>query len=162
MHFSADPDARWLKKGSKSTLGDKGFARADEDGYIGRVHTTPANQAESPQFATMIAGARARRVLADRAHASRANRDAPRGKHRDGSMRKPARGRPPRPSEKRVTRLIPKHRFRVEPCFATLKRDPGRERIEYRDRSRPIDHGKMRADQGAGPVTLGIDTSFQT
>ncbi|MCY3984688.1 MAG: transposase [Roseovarius sp.] len=28
MHFSADPDARWVKKGSKSTLGHKAFARA--------------------------------------------------------------------------------------------------------------------------------------
>ncbi len=27
MHFSADPDARWVKKGSKSTLGYKAFAR---------------------------------------------------------------------------------------------------------------------------------------
>jgi IS5 family transposase len=58
MHFSADPDARWVKKGSKSTLGYKAFARADEDGYIDRVHTTPANQAESPHFATMIEGSK--------------------------------------------------------------------------------------------------------
>ncbi len=33
VHFSADPDARWVKKGSKSTLGFKGFARANEEGY---------------------------------------------------------------------------------------------------------------------------------
>jgi IS5 family transposase len=50
MHFSADPDARWVKKGAKSTLGYKGFARTDEEGFVDKVRTTPANQAEAPQF----------------------------------------------------------------------------------------------------------------
>ena len=53
MHFSADADARWVKKGSKSTLGYKGFARVDEEGFVDKVHTTPANRAESPAFGTM-------------------------------------------------------------------------------------------------------------
>ena len=30
--FSADHDARWIKKGRKSMLGYKGFARCDEEG----------------------------------------------------------------------------------------------------------------------------------
>lgn len=41
--------------------------------------------------------------------------------------------------------------------LTTLKRDLGKERIGHLDRSRLIDYGTMRADQGAGPVTLGID-----
>ena len=41
--------------------------------------------------------------------------------------------------------------------LATLKRDLGKERIGHLDRQKLIDYGKMRADQGAGPVTLGID-----
>src|SRR6056297_2765974 len=41
--------------------------------------------------------------------------------------------------------------------LTTLKRDPGKERIGHLDRQKLIDYGKMRADQGAGPVTLGID-----
>ncbi|MCZ7677039.1 MAG: IS5 family transposase [Roseovarius sp.] len=94
VRFSADPDARRVKKGSKSTLGYKGFARTDDEGFIERVHTTPANRAESPEFATMIEGARARRVLADKAYASKANRAALRGHDRDGIMRKAVRGRP--------------------------------------------------------------------
>ena len=65
VHFSADPDARWVKKGAKSTLGYKAFARTDENGFIDKVHTTPANRAESPQFATMIDGAKAQRMLAE-------------------------------------------------------------------------------------------------
>ena len=94
VHFSADPDARWVKKGSKSTLGYKGFARTDEEGFVTKVHTTPANKGESPEFATMIEGAKAGRVLADKAYASKANRASLRGKHRDGIMRKAARNRP--------------------------------------------------------------------
>jgi len=41
--------------------------------------------------------------------------------------------------------------------LATLKRDLGKEKIGHLDRSRLIDYGKMRAEQGAGPVILGID-----
>ncbi len=64
MYFSADPDARWVKKRAKSTLGYKAFARTDEEGFVGHVHTTPANKSESPEFGTMINGAKAQRVLA--------------------------------------------------------------------------------------------------
>lgn len=131
VRFSADPDARWVKKGAKSTLGFKGFTRADEEGYIDRVHTTPANKAESPEFDTMVEGAKAQRVLVDKAYASRANRVAIKGKHRDGSMRKAARGRPLRGSEKRFNKLISKRRFRVEQCFGTMKRLFGLHRARY-------------------------------
>ena len=122
LHFSADPDARWVKKGSKSTLGYKGFARTDEEGFVTKVHTTPANQGESPEFATMIDGAKAQRVLADKAYASKANRDMLRSRHRDGIMRKAVRGRPLRASEKRFNKLISKRRFRVEQCFGSMRR----------------------------------------
>lgn len=111
-----------MKKGSRSTLGYNGFARTDEDGFVDKVHTTPANRAESPEFATMIDGASAQRVLADKACAGRANRAALKGRHRDGIMRKAARGRPLRASEKRFNRLNSKQRFRVEQCFGTMKR----------------------------------------
>lgn len=131
VHFSADPDARWVKKGSKSTLGYKGFVRSDEEGYIDKVHATPANRSESPEFESMIEGAPAQRVLADKAYASRANRDALRGKHRDGIMRKAARNRPLRQSEKRFNKLISKRRFRVEQCFGTMKRLFGLDRARY-------------------------------
>ena len=131
LHFSADPDARWVKKGSKSTLGYKGFARTDEEGFVTKVHTTPANKGESPEFMTMIEGANAQRVLADKAYASKANRDLLRGRHRDGIMRKAVRGRPLRASEKRFNKLISKRRFRVEQCFGTMKRLFGLHRTRY-------------------------------
>jgi IS5 family transposase len=64
----ADPEAwPWVKKDGKSTLGYKGFARTDEDGFVDKVHTMPANRTEHPEFAQMIDGASAQRVLADKA-----------------------------------------------------------------------------------------------
>lgn len=131
LHFSADPDARWVKKGSKSTLGYKAFARSDEEGFIDRVHALPANRAESPEFGTLVEGAKAQRVLADKAYASKANREMLRGCHRDGIMRKAARGRPLRASEKRFNKLIARRRFRVEQCFGTMKRLFGLHRARY-------------------------------
>ena len=87
---------------------------------------TPANKGENPAFATMIDGAKAQRVLADKAYASKANRDMLRSRHRDGIMGKAGgkavRGRPLRASEKRFNRLISKRRFRVEHCFGSMKR----------------------------------------
>ncbi|MEL7000660.1 MAG: site-specific integrase [Pseudomonadota bacterium] len=41
--------------------------------------------------------------------------------------------------------------------LTTLKRDLGKEQIGHLDRQKLIDYGKIRAEQGAGPVTLGID-----
>lgn len=131
VNFSADPDARWIKKGSKSTLGYKAFARTDEEGFVDKVHTTPANRAESPEFGHMIEGAKAQRVLADKAYASKANRERLRNHHRDAIMRKAARNRPLRASEKRFNRLISKRRFRVEQCFGTMKRLFGLHRARY-------------------------------
>ena len=131
MHFSADPDARRVRKGSRSTLGCKAFVRTDEEGFVDKVHTTPANQAESPQSETMIEGASAQRVPADKACASKANRAGLHGKHRDGILRKAARNRPLRASEKRFNKLISKRRFRVEQCFGTMKRLFGLHRARY-------------------------------
>ena len=131
IYFSADPDARWLKKGSKCTLGCQAFAGTDEAGLVDRVHTTPANRAESPGFGTMIEGARAQRVLADKAYAGAANCSALRGRHRDGIMRKAVRNRPLRASGKRFNKRISKRRFRVEQCFGTMKCLFGLHRARY-------------------------------
>ena len=129
--YSADEEARWVKKGRKSTLGFKGFARTDEGGFVDKIHVPPANVGESPQFGTMIEGAKAQRVLADKAYASKANRAALKGKHRDGILHKAVRNRPLRQSQKRFNRMISKHRFRVEQCFGTMKRLFGLQRARY-------------------------------
>lgn len=129
--YSADHDATWVKKGSKSTLGFKGFARVDNQGFTERVHITPANRAESPEFGRMIEGAKAQAILADKAYAAKKNRELLAGKHRDGIMRKAARNRPLRASEKRFNHLISKTRFRVEQTFGTMKRLFGLHRARY-------------------------------
>ena len=95
VSYSADADARWVKKGGKSLLGYKAFARSDEEGFIDRVHATSANKGESPEFETMIRGARAGRVLADKAYASRKNREMlAAGHYKDGILHKATRGHP--------------------------------------------------------------------
>lgn len=141
VSLSADPDAKWVKKGGKSTLGYKGFARCDEEGFVDKVQVTPANAAESPEFETMIDGASAQRVMADKAYASKANRAALKGRHKDGIMRKAARGRPLRASEKRFNKLISKRRFRVEQVFGTAKRLFGLDRARYFGRAKT--HAQM-------------------
>ena len=70
----------------------------------------------------MIKRTKAQRVLADKAYASTANRDTLKGKHRDGILQKAVRARPLRQSEKRCTKLISKHCFRIDQCFGTMKR----------------------------------------
>lgn len=52
-------------------------------------------------------------------------------------------GKPPRRSKAATLRM--------------LKRDLGKYKIGHLDRQKLIDYGKARADQGAGPVSLGID-----
>ena len=79
----------------------------------------------------MIEGAKAQRIMADKAYASRVNREMLAGKHRDGIMRKAVRGHPLRASEKRFNKLISKRRFRVEQCFGTMKRLFGLHRARY-------------------------------
>ena len=95
------------------------------------IHTTPANVGQSPRFGTMIKGSKAQRILLDKAYASKANRGAVKGKHRDGILHKAVRGRPLRQSQKRFNRLISKQRFRVEQCFGTMKRLFGLHRARY-------------------------------
>jgi IS5 family transposase len=90
----------------------------DQEGL--KIHARQLGR--EPQFETMLKDAKARRVMADKAYASKANRASLCGKHRDGIMRKAARNRPLRASEKRFNRLISKRRFRVEQCSGTMKR----------------------------------------
>lgn len=51
---SADSDATWLKKGNKYHFGYKSFATTDEEGYIDKIKTIPANQSEINQMEDMV------------------------------------------------------------------------------------------------------------
>ena len=120
--FSAGHDARWIKTGRKSMSGHKGFARCDEQGFMDKIHTTPANLGVSPQVWNYDKRTKAQRGLADKAYASKANPAALRGKHRDGILHKAVRNRPLCPSQKRFSKRILKQRFGVAKCFDTMKR----------------------------------------
>ena len=79
----------------------------------------------------MRKGSDAQRVLADKAYASKANHAALRGKHRGGILHKAVRGRPPRPSQKRFSKLIPKQRFGDEQWFGKILLLFGLPRVRY-------------------------------
>ncbi|MBD0865667.1 MAG: hypothetical protein GDA36_08745 [Rhodobacteraceae bacterium] len=80
-HSSADTQARWIKKGSKSTPGYKGFVRPDE-ARTRKVSSTrptraPVNRAGDPRV--WYHGRRGEYTCEcrpDKAFASKANRDA--------------------------------------------------------------------------------------
>ena len=120
---SKDPDARWLKKGKKSYYGYKAFGVCDEEGYILETSVKPANQAECKELESLISDLKAKRVLADKAYASKANREYLKTQgFKDGILHKAARGKKLKDSQKRFNKLISKTRFVIEQCFGTLKR----------------------------------------
>ena len=122
--FSTDKDARWVKKGKKSVFGYKGFATVDEEGYINKTHTTPAHESEGKELDKMTDGIKAKRVSADKAYYSKANKELLKKKgFKDGLMiRTFGKGKKLRDSQKNFNKLISKHRFVVEQDFGTLKR----------------------------------------
>ena len=78
--------------------------------------------AKTHRFGAMRKGSDAQRVLADKAHASKANHADLRGQLRGDILQKTVRGRPLCPSQKRFNKLIPKQRFGVEQCFGKILR----------------------------------------
>ncbi len=121
--LSADPDARWLQKGSRCFFGTKGFIRTDGDGYVERVLARPANEGEAPHFPALVTGCTARRVLADKGLASAANRaHLAAADRKSGIMVRASRGHPLGVRQKQFNRLVARRRWVVEQAFGTLKR----------------------------------------
>ena len=69
----------------------------------------------------MRKGSDAQQVLAGKSYASKANHAALRGQLRGDILHKVVRSRPPRQSQKRFNKLIPKQRFGVEQWFGTMR-----------------------------------------
>jgi transposase, IS5 family len=122
--LSKDPDATWLKKGSRSYFGYKGFAVVDqEDGYIDQVHVTPAHQSEMTEFATVVKDRQDKRMYGDKGYSSTKNRDTLKEKGiKNGLMEKAKKNKPLTHWQKTFNQMVSKVRYRVEQCFGTLKR----------------------------------------
>jgi IS5 family transposase len=136
IYESADPDAKWLKKGSKSHFGYKLFLAADvEDGYATGIDVTPANRSETKHFAEFIEKIpckKGMRMYADKAYASKENREILQSKKlKDGLMEKAVRGRPLTARQKQKNRLISTRRYIVEQSYGTMKRILKFERASY-------------------------------
>lgn len=130
---SKDSDARWLKKGKKYYFGYKGFVRTDvEDGYIEKVKVTPAHEAEVNKLEDLMGESPGRRVYADKAYSSEANRQTLKeAQMRDAIMNKAVRGTPLSLRQKFRNKLISSRRFIVEQAFGTLKRKFRMARASY-------------------------------
>lgn len=118
---SSDPDATWLKKGSKSYFGYKSFATTDEEGFIDKTKTVPANESEINKLEDMIV--EANEFAGDKGYDSKGNREALRKKGiKTRIMYKKQKNKPMTIWQKRFNKAVSSKRFRVEQTFGTLKR----------------------------------------
>ena len=132
--YSADADARWLKKGKKSYFGYRSFVSVeDANGYIETIHVTPANVSESTQFETIVNQlSNVNEVLTDKGFTSKSNNELlGQKKMRSGLSKKASRGHPLTPLDKTFNKEIASRRFKVEQAFGTLKRLFGMSRARY-------------------------------
>lgn len=133
VHLSADPDASWLKKGKRSYFGYKGFIVTDsEQGYIHKVHTTPAHTSEVRTLPDVIDGLEASRLYGDKGYPSQTNQNLLKGKGiKNGLMYKASKGKPLTRWQKLFNKLVSKRRYIVEQAFGTLKRRFQFQRASY-------------------------------
>ena len=123
---SADPDARWVKKGKQAFFGYRGHTAVDsEDGYVEHVQVRPANEAEITKLPEIVealsSGIEA--VLADKGYASKANRQWLQDKGiGDLIQHKGSAGKPVHRLRKAFNTKIGSIRFKVEQAFGTMKR----------------------------------------
>lgn len=118
---SSDPDAAWLKKGKKSIFGYKAFATVDDEGFIDKTMTVPANESEINKLEEMIIDCH--EFGGDKGYDSRPNRQALRKKGiKTRIMYKKPKNKSMTIWQKRFNKAVSKRRFRVEQTFGTLKR----------------------------------------
>ena len=130
---SKDSDARWIKKNSRYRLGYKQHTRTDEEGYIEKLHITPANAHEckhlSPLLEELPEGTT---VYADKGYDSEENRQhLEQHRLQDGIMRKAHRNRPLTEAQTKRNRYLSKTRYVVEQSFGTLHRKSRCARAAY-------------------------------
>ncbi|MEZ5726778.1 MAG: IS5 family transposase [Burkholderiaceae bacterium] len=132
---SADPEAKWVKKGNKAFFGYRAYVAVDtEDGFVDTAMAKPANESETKQFKRVVRklpeGVDG--VLADKGFASEENRKYLGRKKLTDLIQ--YRGHPMKPLLRwqiDVNKLISKMRYKVEQCFGTLKRRFHLDRARY-------------------------------
>ena len=103
---SKDKDARWTKKNGLYRLGYKQHTRTDEEGYIEKLHITPANTHECNHLSPLLEGiAKGTTVYADKGYDSAENRNHPLSE-----------------AQTKRNRYLSKTRYVVEQSFGTLHR----------------------------------------
>lgn len=118
---SADEDATWLKKGNKYHFDYKSFATTDQEGFIDKTKTIPANQSEINQMEDMVTNCN--EFSGDKGCDSKGNRDILRNKGiKTRIMYKKPKGKPMTKWQKRFNKAVSKRRFIVEQSFGTIKR----------------------------------------
>lgn len=98
--------------------------RTDSDGYIEKLHITPANVHECNHFEPLLESiASGATVYADKGYDSKANQEHLQSKQlSDGIMRKAKRGQSLSEEEKQRNKELSKTRYVVEQSFGTLHR----------------------------------------
>ena len=117
---SKDKDARWIKKNGLYKLGYKQHTRTDAEGYIEKLHITPANAHECKHLSPLLEGLP---VYADKGYDSEENRQHLE-EHQllDGIMRKAHRKHPLSEAQTKRNRYLSKTHYVVEQSFGTLHR----------------------------------------
>lgn len=122
----ADNQARWLKKGKKTTYGYKKHIGVDQNGMILGVHTTTANEHDSKGLEPLVntLSKRERKAIyADKGFKSKDNDKMLKDKgSKNRIMHKAYRNTPLTYWQKRYNKLISKSRWVVERTFGSIKR----------------------------------------
>lgn len=132
---SVDKDARWIKKGGKSTYGFKGHVLVDSNGIIESLSVTPANVHDTVIFPELIESTPLSEgdiVYADKGYHSAANKELlKQRKLEDKIMHKRKRNEPEDDAIKQRNKEISQHRYVIERTFGTLKRSYGWSKSRY-------------------------------
>jgi len=145
--YSADQDAKWLKKGNKFYFGYRVFARSDAEGFIDKTAAKPANLPETKELDAMTNGLKkGTRVQADKGFFSAENKAILRKKGlKNGLMYKAFRNTPLTKRKIQFNKLISKTRWRVEQCFGTIKRRFSYQKASYFTTEKVDAQFKMKA-----------------
>ncbi|HFC6254594.1 TPA: IS5 family transposase, partial [Neisseria meningitidis] len=112
---SKDSDARWIKKNGLYKLGYKQHTRTDVEGYIEKLHITPANAHECKHLPPLLEGLpKGTTVYADKGYDSAENRQhLEEHQLQDGIMRKACRNRPLSETQTKHNQYLSKTRYVV-------------------------------------------------